>query len=112
MKHGGGQYQQQHQRENAAHQTARLAIHKPHTSIGSAGHWVRLAGILSPLIIGEFIADPAKKWRAVRIATIATALITEGMWSHKIGKEREEAKERAIECAEQLAGACGATPGL
>jgi hypothetical protein len=65
---------------------------------------VRLAGILSPLIIGEFIADPAKKWRAVRIATIATALITEGMWSHKIGKE---AKERAIECAEQLAGACG-----
>ena len=82
-----------HQRENAAHHTARLAYHKPHTSLGATGHWIRMVGILSPLIIGEFIHDPAKKWRAVRIATIATALLTEGMWTNKIGKQREEARE-------------------
>jgi len=83
----------------------------PHTSLGSVGHWVRLAGILSPLIIGEFIKDPTKKWRAIRIATVATALLTEGMWTHKVGKEREAAKERALECAEQLATVCGSGAG-
>jgi hypothetical protein len=118
MKHGGGQYQRQdsesyrhHQRENAAHHSARLAFHKPHTSLGSAGHWVRMAAILSPLIIGEFIKDPATKWRAVRLATVATALLTEGMWTHKIGKDREAAKEKALQCTEELAGACGGGMG-
>jgi hypothetical protein len=108
MKHGGGLYQQQHQRENAAHQTARLAVPKTHPSLGATGHWVRLAGILAPLVIGEFIHDPAKRWRAVRVAIVATTLISEGMWTHKIGKEREEAKQKALECAEELAGHCGA----
>ena len=100
-----------YQRENAAHVAARRSFQKPHISLGSVGHWVRLAGILSPLIIGEFIKDPTKKWRAIRIATVATALLTEGMWTHKVGKEREAAKERALECAEQLATVCGSGAG-
>ncbi len=74
-------------------------FHKPHTSLGATGHWIRTAGILAPLVIGEFVKDPEKKWRAIRIASVATALISEGMWTHKIRNERRErAEEQELAC--------------
>jgi hypothetical protein len=80
-------------------QGPRHCFHKPHTSLGATGHWIRTAGILAPLIIGEFIKDPDKKWRAIRIASVATALISEGMWTHKIRDERRErAEEQELAC--------------
>jgi len=57
------------------------------------GHWIRTAGILTPLIIGEFIKDPDRRWRAVRIATVATTLISEGLYTHKVQRERDRARE-------------------
>ena len=78
--------------ETATH-AARQPFHKPHTSLGATGHWVKTAGILAPLLIGEFIKDPEQKWRYVRIASVATALVSEAMWTHKIRKEREEVRE-------------------
>jgi hypothetical protein len=74
-------------RENAAHNAARLAFQKPRTSFGAACHWVKMAGVLAPVVIGEFIQDPVKKWRAVRAVSVASALILEGMWEHKIAKD-------------------------
>jgi hypothetical protein len=71
------------------------AFHKPRTSLGATGHWVRTAGLLAPLVISEFIKDPEQKWRVIRIASVATALISEGMYTHKIRKEREA---RQFEC--------------
>ena len=73
----------------------RKPFHKPHTSIGATGHWIRTAGLLAPLVISEFIKDPEQKWRVIRIASVATALISEGMYTHKIRKEREA---RQFEC--------------
>ena len=55
------------------------AFHKPHTSMGAAGHWVKTAGILAPLIIGEFVKDAEKRWRWIRISSVATALVSEAM---------------------------------
>ncbi len=75
----------------------RHAFHKPHTSLGATGHWVKTAGILAPLVIGEFVKDPDQRWRYIRIASVATALISEGLWTHKIRREREEAKARQEE---------------
>jgi hypothetical protein len=72
---------------------ARQAFHKPHTALGGVAHWVRTAGILAPLLIGEFIKDPDKRWRAVRIATVATTLISEGMYTNKVRNDRERARE-------------------
>jgi hypothetical protein len=82
------------------HQAAplRQAYHKPHTSLGAAGHWVREAGILAPLIISEFVKDPGKQWRYIRIASVATALLSEGMWTAKVHREREAAREREAMC--------------
>jgi hypothetical protein len=86
--------------QGAHHHTAsrKQAYHRPHTSLGATGHWIKTAGILAPLIIGEFIKDPEKKWRAVRIAAVATTLLSEGMWTHKVSKEREAAREHELMC--------------
>ena len=72
----------------------RQAFHKPHTSMGAAGHWIKTAGILAPLVIGEFVKDPEKRWRYVRLASVATALVSEAMWTNRIRKEREQCEER------------------
>ena len=72
---------------------ARQPYYKPHTSIGATSHWIRTAGLLAPLIIGELVEDPNKRWRWIRVASIATALLSEGMYTHKIKQEREERAE-------------------
>ena len=71
----------------------RQSFHRPHTSLGVAGHWLRTGGILAPLAIGEFVPDPEQKMRYIRFAAIATAVLSEAMWTNKIRKERDEARE-------------------
>lgn len=88
-----------HYREHIATRAAeRQAFHRPHTSLGAAGHWLREAGILAPLVISEFVKDGEKRWRYIRIASIATALLSEGMWTAKVHKERETARQREAMC--------------
>ncbi len=65
----------------------RTAHHAPPSEIG---HWVRTAGILSPLLIGEVVKDPAKQWRFIRISSVAMALISEGLHVHRLNRERKE----------------------
>jgi hypothetical protein len=73
----------------------RQPYYNPHTSIGATSHWIRTAGMLAPLLIGELVEDPTKKWRWIRIASVTTALVSEAMYTHKIRQEREE---RAAHC--------------
>jgi hypothetical protein len=79
------------------------AFHNPHSSIGagSAGHWIKMAGILSPLVIGELVKDPDQRWRWIRIASVVTALTAEGFYAHHVRKQREEARAHALECFER-----------
>ena len=74
----------------------RQCFQRAHASVGagSAGHWIRMAGILSPLIIGELVKDADKKWRWIRIASVSTALLTEGMYAHRVSQRRAEQQER------------------
>jgi len=90
-------YQQSH--HEAA--SGRHPYHHPRTSLGATGHWINTAGLLAPLVIPELIKDPARQWRVIRIASVATALISQGFWAHKIQKEREEARERELTCHSQ-----------
>jgi len=66
-----------------------------HSSIGagSTGHWIRMAGILSPLIIGEFVKDNEKRWRWIRIASVATALVSEGFHTQRVMQQRKACDE-------------------
>ena len=81
---------------NAPHEPQ--PYHKPHTSLGATGHWIKTAGILAPLIIGEFVKDSEQRWRYIRIASVATALVSEGLWTNKIHNERRDAQEREEAC--------------
>jgi hypothetical protein len=56
------------------------------------GHWVRTAGILSPLVIGELVKDPERKWRFIRVTSVAVALISEGLHVHRLNRERGNAR--------------------
>ncbi len=81
------------QASHAGSHPAQQSFHKPHTSLGVAGHWLRTGGILAPLAIGEFVPDPEQKMRYIRFAAIATAVLSEALWTNKIRKERDEARE-------------------
>ena len=72
----------------------RQPYYKPHTAIGATGHWVREAGILAPLIISELVKDPERRWRYVRMASVATALLSEALWTSRIHRERQERAAR------------------
>lgn len=74
----------------------RLAFRSAHASIGAgpAGHWIKMAGILSPLIIGELVKDADKTWRYIRLASVATALVSEGLYAHRVSQRRQEQQER------------------
>ena len=89
--------------QNSGHQRPeRQPFHKPRSSLGATGHWIRTAGILAPLVIGEFVKDSEQRWRYIRIASVATALISEGLWTHKVRKERQDAQERERDCLERV----------
>jgi hypothetical protein len=70
----------------------RQAFHRPRTTIG-VGHWLKTIGILSPLMIGEFVKDPEQRLRYTRIAVLATAALSEGLYTHRIARERQERDE-------------------
>jgi hypothetical protein len=73
----------------------RQSFHHPQTSVGagSAGHWIKMAGILSPLIIGELVHDADKRWRWIRISAVATALVSEAFYANRVRRQREQQKE-------------------
>jgi hypothetical protein len=81
----------------AQYHAQRQAFHHTHSSIGggSAGHWIKMAGILSPLIIGELVKDSEKRWRWIRIVSVAAALTAEGFHTRRITKERDNCEQRS-----------------
>jgi hypothetical protein len=82
----------------------RQQFHNAHTSMGAAGHWIKTAGILAPLIIGEFVKDADKRWRYIRLASVATALVSEGMYAAHVGRERQERQAERDECWQERVG--------
>jgi len=73
---------------------------------GEIGQWVRRAGILAPLIIGEFVKDPDRKWRFIRITSVAAAILSEGLHSHKAYRDKERDREALEACETGSALAC------
>ena len=78
---------------------ARRCFQRAHSSVGagSTGHWIKMAGILSPLIIGELVKDNEKRWRWIRIAAVATALVSEGFHTQRLMQQRKERQEEPRE---------------
>ena len=82
----------------------RQSFHHARTSLGAAGHLLHMSMVAAPLVIGEMIHDPDKRWRAMRIVPIVGALASEALWQMKIAHDRNREKEdhAALEaCHEQ-----------
>ena len=80
---------------------ARQPFHHARTSMGAtaaAAHWVKMAGIMAPLLIGEVVKDADKKWRWTRISSVATALLAEGLYTQRIHRERAERQAHRERC--------------
>ena len=83
---------------------SRQSFHHSRTSLGAAGHWIHIATVAAPLVIAEVIKDPDKRWRAMPLTTVAGAVASEALWTHRLAKDRrkdEEAHEALRACAEQ-----------
>lgn len=76
----------------------RQAFNHPHTSLGVAGHIVHMAGVFVPVLVGELIADPLKYKKAVRLASIGTALAYEVLYTVHEAKRRERQDAKLAEC--------------
>ena len=61
-----------------------------HHPPSAVGHWTRTLGALTPLVIGELVKDPEKKWRFIRIASVALAVLNEGSYAYRVQQERRE----------------------
>jgi hypothetical protein len=81
----------------------RHAFRHPKTSLGATGHWIHLATVAAPLVIGEFVHDSEKRWKWMRMVSVGAALASEAAWTLKISNERrrEEEDHAALEDCEQ-----------
>ena len=79
-------------------------------------HLVQLAGILTPVAVTHFIKEPENQWRAVRLASIITAVLTGGIWEahHHNKQKREKEHGHWVDqlCDELGKDGQGHTPGM
>ena len=71
----------------------RQEFHHSNVTMG-VSHVLKLAGALSPLLILEFVKEPTKAHRWIRIASITTAGLNETLWAMRVQKRHEEYKNR------------------
>lgn len=95
MRHQPAEGHRHHDRGDsyAYGQAARQSFHHPRTSLGAPGHLLHLTMVAAPIIIGECVKDPDKKWRALRLIPIIGGLGSELLWTLKIAEERRRAEE-------------------
>jgi hypothetical protein len=86
------QQSQSHEATSHAH-CERQEYHHSNVMVG-VSHFLKLAGALSPLLILEFVKEPTKANRWIRIASITTAGLGETLWACRVGRSREEERHR------------------
>ena len=64
--------------------------------MGILGHWVGLAGTLAPIVIGELVDDPAKRWKVIRLASEGTSIAYEAVHTiNELARRREQVAKLA-----------------
>jgi hypothetical protein len=99
-RHKHGHHHPQSSYQNGQnYQNNRQPYHRPHTTLGAAGHWVHLLNVAAPLVISEVVKDADKKWRYLRLASVGGALVSEAAWTLKVAhdRRREEEDHAALE---------------
>jgi len=86
--------QHQRQENRQTQQAERQEFRNSHVALGVATHLIRTAGALSPFIILEFVKEPTRAHRWIKIASIATAGLNEALWASRIGGAGERERRR------------------
>jgi hypothetical protein len=73
----------------------------PHTSLGVAGHLVHMGAMLFPVLAAELINDAAKYRKAVRIGSVLTTVLYEGLYTARETRRRHRQEEKLAECRNQ-----------
>jgi hypothetical protein len=73
----------------------RLSFPAPHPRKSYHNSCAHLMTVLTPLVIGELIKDPEKRWRWIRIGSVVTALVGEMMWQYRIAQEERDREARS-----------------
>jgi hypothetical protein len=76
----------------------RQQFHKSTSSLGATGHWIHLASVMAPLVIGEVVKDAEKRWRAIRLVSVGTALLTEAAWTYRLSQKHKEQEACERDC--------------
>jgi hypothetical protein len=71
----------------------RQEFHSPSIALG-VSHVLKLAGALSPLLILEFVKEPTKAHRWIRIASITAAGVNETLWAMRVQRRSKEQRHR------------------
>ena len=86
--------QNQHQQNRQPEKTERQEFRNSHVALGVATHLIKTAGALSPFLILEFVKEPTRAHRWIKIASIATAGINEALWAARVHRSRVEERHR------------------
>jgi len=87
------QQQSQHHEATNPARYERQEYHHSNVMVG-VSHFLKLAGALSPLLILEFVKEPTKANRWIRIASITTAGLNETLWACRVDRSRGEERHR------------------
>jgi hypothetical protein len=55
---------------------------------GEIAHWVRTLSLLAPFAITEFVPGAVRSKRLIRIMSVAAAILSEGLHSHRLHQQR------------------------
>jgi hypothetical protein len=82
------------QHQNArTEEPQRQEFHHSNVMLG-ASHLLKLAAALSPLLILEFVKEPTKAHRWIRIASIAAAGLNETLWAMRVQRRHDNEHNR------------------
>ena len=73
------------------------------TSLGVAGHLVHMGAMLFPVLAAELITDAQKYRKTVRIGSVLTTVLYEGLYTMREAQRRHKLDEKLAECRDDHA---------
>jgi hypothetical protein len=62
--------------------------------MGAGGNWIKTGSIPPALVVAELVQDADKGRRYIRLASVATAFVSEARWAIRIQSEHERREHR------------------
>jgi hypothetical protein len=84
--------------DDLEHHARTQGFRNPHTSLGAAGHLVHMGAMLFPVLAAELITDAVKYKKAVRIGSVVTTVLYEGLYTIREARRRDRQDAELAEC--------------